>query len=851
MKQAVLAVASAVLLVLPAAAAETDPLLWPEEQRAFWQDGPALLLTPEQRTAFLALDETRRGTFIRDFLDRDPRLREGIERRQRLASLEAESPLDVRAQLLFLQGGPTVREIIDCGAIYKPLELWSYGAPPDAVRQLVLYRALPNDPFRLWTPIDSKRSLYTPEAMHWVEDWQEMRMGGRRIDRFFCPDAKKVDAATGIQGTRGTLVASTQKIGPDGEADPSSSKSYYWTRPKDRSDLLGPPADLAAWARAAAATRLPPAAAALEVEGLQLDFPLRDGQRLVARGLVAVHGSGEKGLAVTEIDGKPRVRLRIEGMLEREDRVFERFRVRYRVPAPESGSGKAVPIPLVFQTPLRPGLRFLLRLRVVDEGSEAQAVLTQSLEVPRDPDSRLGALAATALSGETLAPGFGGRDSLLLLPPLGEVTLGTWRAEALVSGDRIRKVVFLIDGEPKLTRTTPPFSAEVRLDSFPREQVVRAEGYDEDGALVAADHVVLNQARGLFRVAIEEPRRGARPTGKATARAEVVVPEEQSVDFVEFKVNDTVVARLAEPPWQAQIDVPPGEETTWLTVTARLEDGTQAEDVRILRASANLEEVDVNLVELYVSVTDSSGRFLRGLEVQDFKVVEEGKPQALSRFEVVESFPITLGFIVDTSTSMAATLAESQRAASQLLYNLMTPRDRAFAVGFSSYPYVVSSPTDDFSGIAQALEGLQASGRSAVYDALVTGLYYFRNTKGQRAMILLTDGEDTGSFSSWENALEYTRRSGVVVYAIGIGVGALKVGARSKLETLAEATGGRVFFIQHAQELGGVYGQIEEELRSRYYLAFSSNLKADVTGFRPVEVEVRKGRARTARGYYP
>jgi VWFA-related protein len=649
------------------------------------------------------------------------------------------------------------------------------------------------------------------------------------------------------------VIASRDRIEPLNEdkttIDPAKGKDYYWSNPKDRADLLRPPADLAAWARAAAATRLPSDVQTLQDVSLDFDFPSRAGQRLMARGLVGVP-SGDKNLTVVEVDGKPRIRLRVEGVVELGSQIFERFRVRYRVPAPAGGTA-AAPIPLVFEKALRPGQRFLLRLRVVDEGSNAQALLTRSLDVPRDPVSRLGPQVATAAAGESLPPGIAGRDSLLLLPPLGEVMIGTWRAEALVTGERIRKVVFLVDGAEQLSRALPPFSAEVRLDPFPREQVVRAEGYDADGVLVAADQVVLNQARGVFRVTVEEPRRGTRPTGRVMARADVVVPEEQKIESVEIKVNDTVISRLTEPPWQAPIDVPPGAETAWLTVTARLEDGTQTEDVRFLRAPDNLEEMDVDLVELYVSVTDSSGHFLHDLEAKDFKVLEAGKPQTLTRFEVVESFPITLGFLIDTSASMADSLSEAQRAAGQLLDHLMTPRDRAFAVGFSQFPYVVISPTDDAEGVAQALEGMTAMGRTALYDALITGLFYFRNTKGQRAMILLTDGDDTGSNSSWEQALEYTRRSGVVVYPIGLGVGVLSVGARSKLEEIAEATGGRVFFIQHAEELGSVYGQIEQELRSRYYLAFNSNRQADATGFRPVEVQARKGRARTARGYYP
>src|SRR4028119_1517197 len=101
---------------LPALAADPEPLLWPEPQRAFLQDGPGLLLTDEQRAELLALDEAGREAFIQAFLDRDPipetprnELREGVERRLRLAALELETPLDARVQLLFLRGAPAPR----------------------------------------------------------------------------------------------------------------------------------------------------------------------------------------------------------------------------------------------------------------------------------------------------------------------------------------------------------------------------------------------------------------------------------------------------------------------------------------------------------------------------------------------------------------------------------------------------------------------------------------------------------------------------------------------------------------------------------------------------------------------
>jgi VWFA-related protein len=174
-------------------------------------------------------------------------------------------------------------------------------------------------------------------------------------------------------------------------------------------------------------------------------------------------------------------------------------------------------------------------------------------------------------------------------------------------------------------------------------------------------------------------------------------------------------------------------------------------------------------------------------------------------------------------------------------------------VGFSSRPYLVMPPTDDVAAVSQSLEGLRAMGRTAVHDGLITALYYFRGYRGQRALILLTDGEDTSSNTPWEKALEYARRSGVAIYTVGLNVPVINLDVRSRLAELSEATGGRVFYVERADELAGVYGEIEHELRSRYYLAYNSERPEDEAsgGYRPVEVKVRRGKARTMRGYYP
>nr|MDP9121816.1 VWA domain-containing protein [Acidobacteriota bacterium] len=446
-----------------------------------------------------------------------------------------------------------------------------------------------------------------------------------------------------------------------------------------------------------------------------------------------------------------------------------------------------------------------------------------------------------------------GTDTLTLLPPEDDVMLGLWRAEALVTGQRIAKVVFLVDGKTQLARNAKPYSVELRLSRFPIEQVVRAEGYDQAGKLVAADEVVLNVPHGGLRVQILEPARGARPAGRVHASATVTVPEDRHIESVEFKVNEVAVKKLNRPPWEADVDVPKGEDTVYLTVTAQLDNGTRAEDVRFLRAPEYVEEVNVDLVELYTAVTDRSGEPVRGLTADDFEVLEAKQPQKISRFEQVENLPLSLGIVIDTSGSMASSLGEAERAASSFLKRLIRQGDHCFTLTFSDRPVVRMPLTDDAAAAIRSLDHLQAVGETSIHDALVHSLYYFRGMRGQKAIVLLSDGDDNSSQLTFDEALEYTRRSGVSIYTIGLRIPITSQQIRSKLNRLGDVSGGRTFFVSKAEELAEVYGQIERELRSRYLLAFQSTRPPGTGGYREVEVKLKKPglKARTARGYYP
>ena len=172
-----------------------------------------------------------------------------------------------------------------------------------------------------------------------------------------------------------------------------------------------------------------------------------------------------------------------------------------------------------------------------------------------------------------------------------------------------------------------------------------------------------------------------------------------------------------------------------LRATAITEEGKEANDIKMLRGpSMTVESVRVDVVQLHVSALDKEGRFVQGLAKEDFAVKEDGKPQPMTGFEVAENLPLTVGLVVDSSGSMEKSMPYVHDAGAALFKNLIRAKDQGFVIEFREQAKFLQEMTGDSNSLQRAARDIRAGGATALYDAIVLGLYQFRTQQGRKAL---------------------------------------------------------------------------------------------------------------------
>lgn len=786
-----------------------EPLLTPLERETYRK-----LRRPYQRTAFerrfwRARDpfpDTAVNEFAERWLERAP------EALTRWGDFD-----DARALAFAAAGEPAATLRVDCPELLLPAEIWTWhgaGRLRGTFSLVFVARGFSHlADFRLWDPREGLGAVATPRV------------------------AAGASLSTLLAGvveycSRGHEVASLLQ------------SSAPWETVAARGELLPQAGD--EWVRTFAqlTTDVPvdaePLPAAVDVR-----FPGRRGLRTVVEGVVRLEEAPASEAT-----------LNVDGEILRGEELFEQFRYRFR--CPEGGAA-----PFLFERLLRPG-SYRLVLRLHDLASDRYHREERPLEVPMVEEGEpivlasAAALPADARTGAALSPGEAETAlhdepvSLRLLIPTESLATGKLRVEALARGDEIRSVEFTLDGRPVLRKQRPPYTVELDLGRAPRLHRLGAAALDTRGDVLVRDEVQVNGGPHRFAVRIVDPRSIPAGVENVTARAVVEVPDGETLDRVEFYVNDRLHATLFQEPYVQPLPIPAGADLAWIRIVAHLVDGGAAEDVRLVGAGEFVSDLEVDFVELYASVLDRRKRPVEDLAAAEITVLENGVEQSVRRFERVSDLPIHAAVLLDTSASMAEELRDAETAALRFFSDVLTDRDRAAVMTFDEQPRLVVRFSRSPEVLAGGIADLEAVGDTRIWDAVAFGLHYMSGIRGKRALILISDGEDSGSRFPFEDVLDYARRTGVTIYAVDLGTSSRRRDAGVFLDRLARETGGRSFRVSHASDLGAVYRDIQGELRAQYLIAYQSSAEPG-DDFRDVEVRVDRPGVdlRTARGYYP
>ncbi len=425
---------------------------------------------------------------------------------------------------------------------------------------------------------------------------------------------------------------------------------------------------------------------------------------------------------------------------------------------------------------------------------------------------------------------------------------------------QVARVDFFLDGEVVASAERRPFEARVQLGRLPRPRTLRAVAFDAAGRRLGSDVLLLNEAGGDFRIRITEPQPG-RQFGAIEVSVSAQVPNDRRIERVELSWNQRRVATLYAPPYRQRFVVPTNDPSGFIRALAFLDDGRTAEDVVFLNEQDFADRVQVRLVELYTVVTDRQGRPVRGLPRERFTVKEEGSVQEIVDFSDAGDLPVTLGLNIDSSASMFVKLPVVKDAAIAFVRGFLSGRDRALLVDFDTAPRIARELTSNLDAVVEAVERLDAGGDTHIWESIVYTLIELQGVTGKKALVVFSDGAHEEEPLTYKLCFDFAQRLGVPIYLVvlhpGIARGDdLSTGTKTftrQLERLAEATGGRVFFLPNTQGLDTIYRQIDEELRSQYLLAYYARSTADnAEPWRKVAVEV-EGKdlaARTISGYF-
>ena len=294
-----------------------------------------------------------------------------------------------------------------------------------------------------------------------------------------------------------------------------------------------------------------------------------------------------------------------------------------------------------------------------------------------------------------------------------------------------------------------------------------------------------------------------------------------------------------------------------------------------------LFKIDVQVVRVPVAVRDANGRPVKGLKAEDFTLKDNRQDQRVSNVWSEDDTPLTVGLVLDVSESQLAVLEQNRSTMREFLRGLLRPQDRVFLVAFTRQARLFHDLTPDGDAVMDVAAKIHTKeqtngepmgpackplppprgqrtlkkppktcGGSVIWHAMHYSIAKMKKVDTRKALVLLTDGQDTGSDRTLEQVIQLAQQASVTVYAVGVGGGTGKPEANlneTDLRRLGEETGGVMFTEQ--QSAVEIFERINLDLRSQYVIGFSPSETCDGK-FHRLEVNAGAERkVRTRAGY--
>ena len=336
-------------------------------------------------------------------------------------------------------------------------------------------------------------------------------------------------------------------------------------------------------------------------------------------------------------------------------------------------------------------------------------------------------------------------------------------------------------------------------------------------------------------VVINSPVADAYVSGVTALRASLdssVVPKN-----VTFFVDGRQFCSLDEPPFECEWDAGSTISAHLIRLVVTPTDGTDR-IVKTMRTKGigYADRVNVEAIQVTVTVSDDKGRFVGGIPRGAFRVFEDGKSEPVTYF-ASEDVPLELIVAVDISGSMTPSMPKLKKAVKDFLVQVPA-KDQVTLLGFNDSVFALTRKTTDPAERVKSVDRLAPWGATALYDVIVRAVDMLGKQIGRKALVVFSDGEDQGSHVSLDDVERKLQASDVTLYMIAQGRGISQDYLKKTMQRLTVPTGGRLFTTDSVDQLQGAFEQLLDELSHQYLLGYQpSNAVRDDT-WREIKVEV-------------